>query len=295
MTFVAKFKKDNSKIAASSVKTYLANIKRLAKLAGKSSIPDKGAWIMKSTLVAKVRGLPLGQRKLLSLAALKASKSYGQNAPAWVKMMEKSSKDYQSNRNKREKTEKEKKLWVDYDSVHKAGVAMWKKVPQDAKKWSVKQFHFAQKAYLLLLYGIHTPRLLESLKLPGVKGPNQLLKTKGGFKIVLREYKTAKSRGPSVFALDKRLTGPTKTFVEGSAMQSETGFVFLNARGKQLSKTSFSKLLTSAMRAGGLKGATNQLLRVFKATKNRDIITKAKEIEDEMGHGSKQNLQYSKK
>ena len=75
MTFVAKFKKDNSKIAASSVKTYLANIKRLAKLAGKISIPDKGSWIMKSTLVAKVRGLHLGQRKLLSLAALKASKS----------------------------------------------------------------------------------------------------------------------------------------------------------------------------------------------------------------------------
>ena len=148
-----------------------------------------------------------------------------------------------------------------------------------------------------MLYGKHTPRLLETLRLPGHAGPNQLIKTKKGFKIILRDYKTAKSRGPSEFTLDAALTEPTTRFVKGAARLNKHAFVFTNSRGGPLSKSSFSKLLTSATRKAGLKGVSAQLLRVLKASgpETQAIIEKAKELEQEMGHSSRENKRYSKK
>ena len=51
------------------------------------------------------------------------------------------------------------------------------------------------------------------------------------------------------------------------------------------------------MRKAGLKGVSAQLLRVFKASdpETQKIIEKAKELEDEMGHSSRENKRYSKK
>ena len=296
MTFVSKFRKANSKIAASSVQTYLNNIKRLSRLAKtKTEYPETGAWLSKKGLAAAVRKLSLNAQKILAASAVKASKIYGTSVPVWEKIMRESSEKYEKKRDSRGKTKREKTLWQAYDKVYPAGLALWKKLPTDEGKWTMGDLRKAQKALLLLWYGTHTPRLLESLKRPGKSGPNQLSKTKAGFKITLRDYKTAKSRGPSEFKLDKKLAAPTRQYLKALNRLVDTDFLFFNAKNQKLSKPSFSKLLTSAMRSGGLKGVSAQLLRVYKATANKELIDKANELEQEMGHGGREQKRYSKK
>ena len=296
MTFVERFKKKNNKLAAGSVRTYLANIKRLSRLAkNKVDYPEKGAWLSQRGLLGKVRALPLNARKILGAAAVKAAQTYGIKVPAFTGLMTKASKQFDKQRDSQSKTQREKSLWQEYGKVYKAGERLWKGVTADPDAWTFKDLREAQFAYLLLLYGTHTPRNLESLKLPGKAGPNQLKRVKGGFEIILRDYKVAKSRGPSQFKLDKRLNASTATFVKGALRLNKHGFVFTNSKGEKNSKPSFSKLLTQAMRRGGLKGVSSQLLRVYKASANREIIEKARELEQEMGHGSRESRRYAKK
>ena len=298
MGFVERFKKKNKKLAPASVRTYLSTIKRLGKMAKtKTEWPENGQWLSQKGLLGKVKALPLNARKILAASAVKAASVYGTKVPAWDRLMNTSTSAYEKQREARKKTPREKALWQDYGKVYKGGVALWDKVPGDPDTWKASDLRNAQKAYLLLLYGKHTPRLLETLKLPGKSGPNQLLKTKRGYKIILRDYKTAKSRGPSEFKLDTVLTEPTEKLTKAAARLNKHGFVFTNSRGGPLSKSSFSKLITSSMRKAGLKGVSAQLLRVFKASEpeTQKIIEKAKELEQEMGHSSRENKRYSKK
>jgi len=295
MTFTEKFKTANSKLAAGSVKTYLSTIRRLANMAGKDSIPETGSWLVAKGLLGKVTKLPINARKSLATSAVKASKIYGKVVPAWEKLMRGATRQYETDRDKQQKTSREKELWTDYSKIYKAGQKLWQDVPKDPAKWSFATFRKAQQSYLLLLYGKHTPRLLETLKRPGKKGPNQLRKKGKGFDIILREYKVSRTRGASTFKLDSALDGPTEMLVKAGSRLLKHDYVFANAKGQPLSKPSFSKLITSSMRRGGLKGVSAQLLRVFKASSNRELIEKAKALEQEFGHSSKENVRYAKK
>ena len=168
MDFVAKFKEKNKHLAPSSTKTYLFNIRRLAKIAGKKSLPKNGRWLLTKKLVGIVKALPLYQSKPLVLAAQKALGTYGLNAKVWKTLMVAKNKEYDTMREQKQKTGREKRLWIDYKKVFPAGKKLWDALPK--QPWNSKQFLLAQKAYLVMLYGKHTPRLLINLLLPGKDG-----------------------------------------------------------------------------------------------------------------------------
>lgn len=296
MGFDQKFRAKNKKLAAGTVKTYLSQIKRLARFAGYDSIPATGKWLTKKNVFSEVKRLPVSTRKNLATAAVKAAAVYGRKIAMYENMMRKATGAYEEQRNKREKSTKEKLLWFDYKKLFVAGKRLWADVKQDADKWTFPDFRKAQKAILLLVYGLHTPRLLESLVRPGHKGSNQLLKGKR-FRIVLTDYKTAKARGPSKFTLDKKLDEPLTRFLKAGERLLDHAFVFAGAKKQPLSKPGFSKLVTSACRAGGLPGATVQIIRVLKASDpdTKAVMDKAAALQQEFGHGQKQAKQYSKK
>ena len=75
MAFETKFRNQNKKIAASSVTTYLANIRRLARALGHDKVPEGGAWLSK--VPAWLRKQNLNTRKILGAAAVKAAQTYG--------------------------------------------------------------------------------------------------------------------------------------------------------------------------------------------------------------------------
>ncbi len=71
MAFETNFRKKNKQIAASSVRTYLANIRRLARALGHDSIPEKGPWLKKAP--AWLNNQNLNTKKILSAAGVKAA------------------------------------------------------------------------------------------------------------------------------------------------------------------------------------------------------------------------------
>ena len=296
MGFTQDFRKANQKLAASTVNTYLQQLKRIAKLAGREAIPESGAWLSKKPLFDKIKKLPVSTQKNLATAAVKASKIYKVKFAMWERLMRTATGAYEKKRDGRQKSVKEKALWFDYKELYKGGLRLWQALKK-SDDWTFRDFRKAQQAYICLLYGKHTPRLLETLVRPGHKGKNQLRRKGKGFDIILRDYKTAKSRGPSTFKLDSSLAEPTKIFTKTGDRLLNVPNVFVNAKGQALSKASFSKLITASVRAAGLKGVSAQLLRVFKASsaENREIMNKAAAIQAEFGHGQKQQKQYSKK
>ena len=101
----------------------------------------------------------------------------------------------------------------------------------------------------------------------------------------------------SKFTLDAALQEPTKKYLEAAERLYKHKFMFTNAKNAPLSKSGFSALLTASTRRGGLKGVSAQLLRVFKSSdpENRAVIEKARALEAELGHGSKEQRRYAKK
>ena len=298
MSFREKLKKSSPKITDSSVRTYYFNIKRLAKLTGRESIPDKGSrWLFGKRLIKAVSGLPLNARKMLSAAAVKAARAYKVKPRAWTELMNSASKEYSENRDKRVKSKREEMLWPKngYKSILEAAKTLEKKLPvKDAKDYTFADLRQLQAVWLLYFYGTHTPRLIETVRIDG-KGPNQLVKTSKGFVMTLRDYKTAKSRGPSKIRLDRSINKVTAHFIAATRRLTDHGFLLSNARRSPISKAGLSNLLRRTTAKAGLKGISVQLIRVLKSTENRDLIEKMRELESEMGHGSKQSLQYSKK
>jgi hypothetical protein len=286
-----------SKVRDSTVQTYMFNIRRLARLAGHDTIPEKGAWLNTKKLRTLVAKENLNTRKLLSAAAVKASGVYGQNMGTWLKLMTDYSKQYASMRDDRKKTPREKALWPagGYKTVYAAGQKLQDKIKKSPGDWKWADFRKAQRAWLLLFYGKHTPRLIHNVGYGG-SSVNQIKKSRGRFSIILKDHKTSKSRGTATIKLDKALTEPTQDLITAAKRLTKHTNLLSNALKKPISKASLSKLLTITMQSAGFKsGFSVQLLRVLKSSENRELIQKAQALENEMGHGARESLRYAKK
>ena len=298
MAFREKLKKSSPNVAESSIKTYLFNIKRLAKLTGRESTPEKGSrWLFGKRLFKAVEEMPLNARKMLSSAAVKAARAYGVKPRKWLDLMNLSSKQYSENRDKRVKSKREEMLWPKdgYKSILGAAKTLEKKLPiKKLEEYNFADLRKLQAVWLLYFYGTHAPRLIETVRIDG-KGPNTLTKGRSGFLLVLKDYKTAKTRGATRIKLDKSISKITSDFLKVVRRLTDHGYLLSNARNAKISKVGLSTLLRRTTAKAGLKGISVQLIRVLKSTANRNIIEKARALEQEMGHGSKQSLQYSKK
>ena len=90
-----------------TINVYVRNLFRLAKLAGLDTIPKKSGWLNKKPLVAKFKKEPLKVRRMLAVAAVKATKMYGdENSGGWGQMMADSTDEYEKNRDSRQKTKR---------------------------------------------------------------------------------------------------------------------------------------------------------------------------------------------
>ena len=74
----------------SSIKTYWANIKALARLAGhREKLPAGPRWLS-DALLKRVRAMPLNRFKRYSTAGVKAAQMYKVSRPNWSKAMSES-------------------------------------------------------------------------------------------------------------------------------------------------------------------------------------------------------------
>ena len=291
MGFEQRFRKKNAKLATSSVRTYLANIRRLARALGHDSIPEKGKWLKDKKVIAWLKKQTLNTKKLLSAAGVKAAQLYGEEVSALVLIMEQSSRKYDAERSKQKKTKREKILMPKggYSSIHKAAAKLRDALPKEAK--SNKQLMQLQDAWLLSFFAKHTPRLINDVQV-GKGHPNRIEKVGKGYKITLTKHKTAKSIGPSTIKLDKSLNEITTRLLEARKRLVKHNYLLSASRGGIMSKSQLSQRLTKITSETLGRGFSTQILRVLKATSSSADMKKVREYLSEMGHSLAQEKKY---
>ena len=156
-----------------------------------------------------------------------------------------------------------------------------------------------QDLIILSLYYEYPLRLdYATLKLDDTKSGNCLVKnTKKprGWRIILRDFKTVKSKGNQDFKLGPANQRLLNKFVPAVKKLTTHGFLLTNSRGQKMTKQVLSKRLMQITSKRIGKAFSVQLLRILYAMRNRDVIESAKEVSDKLLHSAKQSLQYAKK
>jgi integrase len=288
----AKFKAHNKgKIAASSARTYWANIRRLYKLGGnEGEIPKGAAWLKKASLIKKVRSERLNTQKLLSAAAVKMGQVYGVELANWSKLMEKASNNYDKERNKGKATTRERTLMPKggFEAVRKAAAKLRNQLP--AKTENLRDLMQVQDAWLLSFYAKHTPRLIYDVEL-SKKAENRLVPAGKGFRLILGKHKTSKSMGATTIKLDKSLVPLTGRLIEDSKLTKHNRLLSA-PRGGVMTQSALSRRLSKITSKALGRGFGTQILRVLRANSQSVDMKKVREYLNEMGHSLAQEKKY---
>ena len=288
MTFESKFRKKNSKIAASSVTTYLANIRRLARALGHDEVPAGGAWLGKAP--AWLRKQNLNTRKILAAAAVKAAQSYGRKHEVLSRIMSDAGEQYDKVRQKGKKTKREAALMPKdgFAAVARAATKMRGQLPATVR--TMKDYMRLQDAWLLSFYAKHTPRLINSVQIG--RGENKITEKGSKYTLTLTKHKTAKSMGPVTIRLHKSLNPLTQRLIKSRPPAIRHHFLLSAPRGGRMSASQLSTRLRKITSKEIGRGFGAQILRVLRATDSSKEMDKVREYLQEMGHGLKQEKKY---
>ena len=118
MRFETRLRRQCTACTESSIKTYVANIKALAKLAGLQEIPGNDASWLDADLLQIVKNETLGRYKRFAIAGRKALQSYGSRTAGfsqdmseqWAQAVVESSVEYDKQRNEQKRTARGEQL-----------------------------------------------------------------------------------------------------------------------------------------------------------------------------------------
>ena len=288
MAFETNFRKKNKQIAASSVRTYLANIRRLARALGHDTIPESSAWLKKAP--AWLNKQTLNIKKILSAAGVKAAQTYGTTHEALSKIVKKAGEEYDAFRKKGKKTKREAALMPKdgYKSVAKAAARLRADLPKTTK--TLRDYMRVQDAWLLSFFAKHTPRLINDVLIG--KGKNKLVQKGKTFTLVLGQHKTSKTMGTSKIKLDKSLYELTNRMIKGRPPVVDHNYLLVAPRGGKMSKSQLSARLRKITGKALGRGFSTQILRVLKATDKSAEMKKVRQYLAEMGHSLTQEAKY---
>ena len=94
----------------SSVKTYWANIKSLARLSGRDDVPFGGSWLS-DKLLKRVLSEPINRSKRFTTAGVKAAQMYRVKKPKWITAMSETTDKYATQRQSGKRTKREAENW----------------------------------------------------------------------------------------------------------------------------------------------------------------------------------------
>jgi hypothetical protein len=288
MAFETNFKQKNKKIATSSVRTYLANIRRLARALGHDKIPESPAWLKKAP--AWLNKQTLNIKKILSAAGVKAAQTYGITHEALSKIVKKAGEEYDAFRKKGKKTKREAALMPKdgYKSIAKAAARLRADLPKTTK--TLRDYMRVQDAWLLSFFAKHTPRLINDVLIG--KGKNKLVQKGKTFTLVLGQHKTSKTMGTSKIKLDKSLYELTNRMIKGRPPVVDHNYLLVAPRGGKMSKSQLSARLRKITGKALGRGFSTQILRVLKATDKSAEMKKVRQYLAEMGHSLTQEAKY---
>ena len=297
-------KKVCANCTASTINVYARNLFRLAKLAGHEGVPNNAKWLASKPLMAKFAKQPLNTRRLLSVAAVKGMKMYGQDTSGeWGPLMSKATEQYEKERDSRRKTKREKDRWPDkgYDSLKDVAKKLKKEVQGLLKKKepTVKELYRLQKYVVIALYSEHALRLdWADVKLSKTNDQDKNFLHKyprRGWILTMRKYKTSKSMGEIEIKMSRPTSLVLSMFVPKVKSATSHGYLLSNMQGKKLSRSGLSKVLIRLTEKHLGSKIGSQIIRVLKSTKYKKDTEKSEQLAKELMHSSKQQLQYAKK
>ena len=305
--FEKKMRKVCPGCSESTIKVYRRNALRLARLLDPDvhQVPKTGAFLEDPEIFKAFDKLNLNQRRLLATAAVKSLDAFGKKrSNKWAKRLADSAEEYDRQRDKRIRSEKEVKKWPAKggdDALKTAAKLQKQQIVHTLKreKKSLKDLWEIQKWLVLTLYASHALRLdfadvfLESAS---DKHQNTLHKYKRkGWILTLKIYKTAKYRGQQEIKMSRPVSLALSKVVPWIKKLTSHGKLLSNISGRPLTRNGLSKLLTRlTSKLLGRQGFSASLIRVLKSTKYKKELEKSKELSDEMLHSQKQSYQYSR-
>ena len=295
-----------------TLKTYERNIKRLSLFAGLAAVPSNKGWLdgaKGKALRDKInKEHPPSTARHLLTAGSQAFRMYskkGERSAPWQIAMNKSANEYDVQRNKQQKTEKEKKNWPkeSFRAIGKAGSIIKRKIMGLLKKneYSTLERYEIQKWIILLLYSNVSLRLTPAtLLLSPSSKENTLLRPRGKrkFVITLRKHKTARSMGTLEIPLGVSVSKALSSFIRKIKKNATHDYFLINKNGTKMSKPTLSKLLIRLTKSTlGEKGFSVRMMRVLKMSvhANSELIEKAAALNRELGHSSKTAKTYIRK
>ena len=281
----------------SSIKTYWANIKALAKVAGREEIPSGAAWLS-DALLKRVEAMPLNRFKRFTTAGVKAAQMYGTKRPKWSKAMSTATDRYAKIRESGKRTKRESDNWPEggYKALENLAKTLRSELEhlQRKKKWNTRDLYHFQRYLIVAFYSRFALRGdLADVRIKKPLGANYLLKKGSSYELHVGEHKTSWAHGAIKLKIDGELAEALKTFLPQVNRLTNHGFLLSTLRtGNRMQRQDMLKLIRNITRERLGKNIGVQLIRVLKVSASQKEIDKAAQLQAELGHSSTMQRKY---
>ena len=301
-TFEKKFRAVCTHCTESTIKTYMFNVRGLAKEAGHGAVPEGHGWIS-DKLLAKLQKGTATRYKRFTITAVKVLQAYGikgQKLKKWQEQMRISTDKYGATRDKQKRTDREARNWPEGGYQALTGLArklhgevehLFKEPP---KLITSTELYEMQRYFVILFYSKHALRGdLGDVRIER-KGHNYIYRTgTGPWHLHVGAHKTAKSHGAIDIKLHKQVHEALVKFLPYVRAKTKHGFLLSTRRGlRKLSRKDMMIMIrkTTERRLGKKVGI--HMIRVMKTTATLKAIDESSELQREMGHDASMQRRY---
>ena len=297
-------KKACPKCKPESIKKYKRDILRLKNLNSETptqSLPETGGWLSAKALFEKYKKIPLEKRRALSIAAIKGLQAYGvKDKKKWFDAMMSDVNAYKKKRSLQNKSETEKAKWLEggLKTLKKASTEMKREIRRLLLENNLKSL-YAYSNYLILRFYSEVALRNTLADVEISSGENHISKKKGVFTLKLTKFKVSDKVGPVEIPLSRALSTVISKYIKYRKQFSKEldhKFLLVNAAGKKLSRKALGTILQKLSLKYTGKAVGSRMVRILKATENKDVLDKAMKISKEMLHKDlKQTASYARK
>ena len=281
----------------SSVRTYWANIKALARLAGRDDVPSGGSWL-NAKLLKRVLAEPINRAKRFATAGVKAAQMYRIKKQDWVRAMSEVTEKYATQRKSGKRTAREAQNWPEggYKALSKLAKELYSEVDVLLKKkqWNTRDLYHFQRYLIVLFYSRHALRGdLADVRIKKPFGDNWLRRKGSSYVLHIGTHKTSRAHGAIEIVLHKELTEALDVFLPHALSLSKHGYLLSTLRGaNKMKRQDMLRLIRNVTRERLGKNIGVQIIRVLKVSQAAPEIDKAVALQRELGHSAGMQQKY---
>jgi len=294
-------KKKLPKSKENTLKIYVRALKRLFRLENQDKeVPASYAWLDQKSLRSKYEKLPVNIRRHLSSAAHIYTKNHKGNT-YWEKRMFEDQDGYRNIRKENKKSKKEQELWIDegLKKLKRASTEFKRQIAHKLRRPpSIPNLWIYSQYIILRFYSeVVLRNTLATVEMDSRGKQNNFIKrSKGRFVLVMRTFKASDKIGEREIELSAALSRVLVPYIKyRSKLDLKHNYLLSNSTGNRLTTAGLGKILRKLTADKLGKKIGTRMLRLFKATDNKDVIEKAAKLSNDMLHTRKQTKEYVRK